>query len=168
MLQRYSKIGLVAAVCFFLFLVVLNNLTDYRSNYLFVENVLNMSTTFEGNQLMWRRIESPVIHHLFYWGIIVWEAAAMVLCGWGSWLLWKHREAEASRFQRAKGVAVAGLVLSLLQWFVAFISVGGEWFLMWQSPTWNGQAAAHRMFVILGIILIFLSMPEEEPEMKKA
>ena len=164
MIQRYGKVGLVASVAFFLFLVVLNNLTDYRSNYLFVENVLNMSTTFEGNQLMWRRIESPLIHHLFYWGIIAWEAAAMVLCGWGSWLLWKNREAPAGTFQQAKQWAVAGLILSLLQWFVAFITVGGEWFLMWQSPTWNGQDAAHRMFVILGIILIFLVMRDEELE----
>jgi predicted small integral membrane protein len=43
---------------------------------------------------------------------------------------------------------------------VAFISVGGEWFLMWQSKTWNGQDAAFRMFVVLGIILVYLSLPE--------
>ncbi len=164
MLLRYCKISLVGAVVFFLFLVVLNNLTDYGSNLLFVENVLNMSTTFEGNQLMWRRIESPLVHHLFYWSIIGWEALAMVLCGAGAWKLWQRRKAEEKVFHAAKGLAAVGLVVSLLQWFTAFITVGGEWFLMWQSPIWNGQDAAHRMFVILGIILIFLMMRDGELE----
>jgi predicted small integral membrane protein len=47
-------------------------------------------------------------------------------------------------------------------WLVAFLSVGAEWFLMWQSRTWNGQEAAFRMFAILGIVLIYLAMPEPE------
>ncbi|MEM8868714.1 MAG: DUF2165 family protein, partial [Verrucomicrobiota bacterium] len=80
LLIRLSKIALVLSVAFFLFLVVLNNITDYGSNYLFVENVLGMTTVFEGNQLMWRAIESPIIHTLFYISIILWEAAAMGLC----------------------------------------------------------------------------------------
>lgn len=140
--------------------MVLNNLTDYRSNFLFVENVLNMSTTFEGNQLMWRRIEAAWVHHAFYASIILWEAVAMVLIAAGALKLWRHIEAPPDEFQQAKGLAILGLTLSLLQWFVAFITVGGEWFLMWQSPTWNGQGAAHRMFVILGIILLFLNHPD--------
>jgi predicted small integral membrane protein len=45
---------------------------------------------------------------------------------------------------------------------VAFLTVGGEWFLMWQSHTWNGQDAAFRMFASLGIILIYLILPEPE------
>jgi predicted small integral membrane protein len=34
------------------------------------------------------------------------------------------------------------LTLSLLMWLMAFLSVGAEWFLMWQSKDWNGQEAA--------------------------
>jgi len=45
-------------------------------------------------------------------------------------------------------------------WSAAFLSVGGEWFLMWQSRTWNGQDAAFRMFVVLGIVLLYLVIPE--------
>jgi predicted small integral membrane protein len=65
-------------------------------------------------------------------------------------------------FNRAKTLAVAGLTVSMLQWFVAFIAVGGEWFLMWQSKTWNGQDAAFRMFGCLGIVLIFLVQRDTE------
>jgi predicted small integral membrane protein len=49
-------------------------------------------------------------------------------------------------------------------WFVVFLSVGGEWFLMWQSRTWNGQDAAFRMFTVIGIILLLLIQPEAEAE----
>jgi len=51
----------------------------------------------------------------------------------------------------------------MLQWLVAFLTVGGEWFLMWQSK-WNGQEAASRMFLVMGVILLFVNSPDEEIE----
>jgi len=160
LLIRLSKISLVLSVAFFLFLVVLNNITDYGSNFLFVENVLGMTTVFEGNELMWRAITSPAIHTAFYISIILWEAVAMVLCAFGGYKLLRALKSSKSSFEASKQCAVAGLVLSLLQWFIAFITVGGEWFTMWQSSIWNGQDAAFRMFACIGIILLFLYLPE--------
>jgi predicted small integral membrane protein len=157
---RLTKISLVLSVAIFLFLVVLNNLTDYGSNYLFVENVLGMTTVFEGNELRWRAIESPTIHMLFYWSIIAWEALAMIIITYGSICLLQKINSEPIEFQRAKTAAVLGLVVTMLQWFLAFITVGGEWFTMWQSEIWNGQDAAFRMFACIGIILIFVYLPE--------
>ena len=55
-----------------------------------------------------------------------------------------------------------GLTLSLLMWLTAFLSVGSEWFLMWQSKQWSGQSVADHMFVIAGIILLYLVMPDME------
>ncbi len=165
---RLCKTSLVAATALFLALVVLNNITDYGSNYAFVEGVLSMSTTFPDNTLMWRSIESPLIYTIFYWSIILWEAAAMGLCIWGTVVLLKSLNASAEDFNRAKKFASAGLTLSLLQWYVAFITVGGEWFLMWQSEEWNGQDAAFRMFGIIGITLIFLSMKDDDLEAERA
>ena len=52
--------------------------------------------------------------------------------------------------------------LRLLMWLVAFLSVGGEWFLMWQSKKWNGQEAAFRMFTVVGIVLLLVAQPENE------
>ncbi|MFO7725798.1 MAG: DUF2165 domain-containing protein [Oceanipulchritudo sp.] len=157
---RYCKIALVATNAFFLLLVVFNNITDYGSNLLFVENVLNMSTTFEDNNAMWRAIENPFVHHLFYATIILWEVAALVVIAIGAVKLWEARSAAAPTFEKAKGWAAAGLTISMLQWYIAFVSVGGEWFLMWQSETWNGQDAAMRMFLMMGLSLIFLTQRE--------
>jgi predicted small integral membrane protein len=47
-------------------------------------------------------------------------------------------------------------------WMVAFLGVGGEWFLMWQSKTWNGQDAAFRMFTVIGIVLLLLTRPDSD------
>ena len=67
-------------------------------------------------------------------------------------------------FNLAKRVAIGAMTLSLLMWFVAFLTVGAEWFLMWQSKTWNGQEAAFRMFTVVGILLIFVAMPDVEEQ----
>ena len=162
MLIRICKIVLVAAVAFFLTLVVFNNLTDYNSNYQFVEHVLSMDTTFPGNAGMWRALKSPAIDVISYDFIILWESLTALLCWWGVGRCVRHLSADTATFNRSKNIAVLGLTASLIQWFVGFISVGGEWFLMWQSKIWNGQDAAFRMFTTIGIILIFLLLRERE------
>ncbi len=166
---RLCKIALVASVAFFLGLVVLNNtLFDYPSNYAFVHHVLAMDSLFSGESQAWRALRDPTpddgswwLYHVAYASIIVWEAVAGLLCAAGAWRLWRGRFAPAAAFQQAKTLAAVGLVVSMLQWFLGFITVGGEWFLMWQSPDWNGQDAAFRMFACLGIILVFLLQPDE-------
>lgn len=161
MIERIAKAALVAAAAFFLTLVAWNNVVDYGSNHEFVRHVLSMDTTFPTNQLKGRALPSPVIHHAFYAVIIAWEALSAAGLWAAAWRLWRAR-ADGAAFRQAKPWAVAGLVFNLLLWFVAFLTVGGEWFLMWQSQVWNGQTAAFRMFACLGIILLFLKTPEED------
>ena len=161
---RIGKLLLLAAIGFFYSLVAFNNITDYNSNYLFVTHVLAMDTTFPGNQLMWRSIHSTFAYKAFYNSIICWELANALLTWAACVLLTKRLHAPAEAFNRAKGVAVAALTLGLLLWLVAFLTVGAEWFLMWQSKVWNGQEAAFRMFTVSGIILIFVIMPDKEEQ----
>jgi predicted small integral membrane protein len=157
MTLRAAKTLLVFGVALFYSFVVLNNVTDYNSNYQFVRHVLMMDSTFPGNHGMWRSIPSPVVHTVFYLSIITWETLTMILCWVGALKLAGALRGTAAGFESAKRFAVAGLTLSLLMWLVAFLSVGGEWFLMWQSRTWNGQDAAFRMFTVVGIVLVLLA-----------
>jgi predicted small integral membrane protein len=161
MTLRAAKVLLVFSVAIFYTLVVLNNTTDYNSNYQFVRHVLMMDSTFPGNHGMWRAINSPALHTALYIAIIVWEAVTMILCWWGGASM-AAAIGSAEAFNRAKNLAVVALTLGLLQWSVAFLSVGGEWFLMWQSKSWNGQDAAFRMFTVIGIILLLVAMKDEE------
>ena len=162
MTLRVAKVALVFAVALFYSLVVFNNLTDYGSNYQFVHHVLMMDTTFPCNHGLWRAIASPVVHTVFYLSIIGWEGITMVLCWWGGVQLVKASPKSPQEFQRAKRVAIIGLTLGLLIWLVAFLCVGGEWFLMWQSKTWNGEEAAFRMFTVTGLVLLLLAQPDAE------
>lgn len=162
MILRAAKTLLVLAVAFHATLLALNNITDYDSNFQFVRHVLMMDTTFPNNGGMWRAINSPAIHTLFYISIIAWESLITILCWWGGIKLARNLKAPAATFQQAKTVAIAGLTLSLLLWFVAFLTIGAEWFLMWQSQTWNGRDAAFRMFTVMGIVLLFLAMKDDE------
>jgi predicted small integral membrane protein len=164
MTLRVAKVLLVAAVAFFHTLVVFNNSTDYGSNYLFVHHVLLMDTTFPGNHGMWRAIHPAAAHVAFYDGIISWEALVMVLAWIGTIQLARALRKPAAVFNRAKRWPVIALTFALLLWFVAFISVGGEWFLMWQSKIWNGQDAAFRMFASIGIVFLLLAMPDTEEQ----
>lgn len=162
MIIRTAKTLLVLAIAFYYTLVVLNNTTDYDSNFQFIRHVLMMDSTFPNNSGMWRAINSPAIHTLFYISIIAWEALTMFLCWWGGIKLARNLKAPVATFQQAKNIAIAGLTLSLLMWFIAFLTIGAEWFLMWQSPTWNGQEAAFRMFTVVGIVLLLLVTKDDE------
>lgn len=164
MILRSAKVLLLAAVAFFYSIVVFNNITDYGSNYQFVHHVLMMDSTFPANHGMWRAMNRPLWHHVFYVSIIGWEASTTALCWAGVLQLCRKIRAEAAVFNRAKAVAVVGLTMSLLMWLVAFLSVGGEWFLMWQSKTWNGQEAAFRMFTVVGVVMFLLISRDVEGE----
>jgi predicted small integral membrane protein len=162
MVIRLSKCVLLLAVGVFYLLVIFNNLTDYNSNYQFVHHVLLMDSTFPGNSGMWRAVHSSFIQHTFYDSVILWEIVTATLCFWGTINLARHLLTPAAQFNLGKRVGVIALTLSLLMWFIAFLSVGAEWFLMWQSKVWNGQEAAGRMFEVIGIVLIYLSLPDAE------
>jgi predicted small integral membrane protein len=164
MTLRAAKLLLVFGIAIFYSFVVLNNTTDYDSNYQFVRHVLMMDSTFPGNHGMWRAINQPALHTAFYLSIIAWEMATMVLCWWGGIRMAAALRGTASAFHKSKGVAMVALTLSVLMWLVAFLSVGGEWFLMWQSKSWNGQDAAFRMFTVAGIVLLIVAIPDAEEQ----
>jgi predicted small integral membrane protein len=162
MTLRTIKSLLVFGVAIFYSLIVLNNITDYGSNYEFVRHVMMMESTFPGNRGMWRAINTPMLHTVFYLSIITWEFITMILCWWGGFRMVQALRGTGAAFHHAKRVSIAALTLSLLMWLVAFLAVGGEWFLMWQSKTWNGQDAAFRMFTVVGIVLLIVAQPDAE------
>lgn len=161
---RLAKILLLAGLAFYYSLVVFNNLFDFNSNYQFVRHVLLMDTTFPGNRGMGRALHATWEYLAFYLFIIGWEICVALLAWWGATRLAWARSATAPRFNYAKRVAIVALTASLLLWLVAFIGVGGEWFLMWQSAAWNGQQEAFRNFVLAGIVLLFVAQPDVEAQ----
>jgi predicted small integral membrane protein len=163
LIVRLAKIAMTAALAAFAFIVTYDNLIDYGSNYEFVKHVLSMDTTFPGNKLMGRAITDPRLWTVAYAGIIAAEGLVFLLLLLAAVAMLFALRAPAAVFQRAKLWFVAGATLGFLVWFFGFMVVGGEYFAMWQSKTWNGQEAAFRFYMTLLAVLIFVSQPDSEP-----
>jgi len=162
MTLRLAKILLVSLAGLFSLLVGADNIIDYGTNYAFVQHVMSMDTVFPNSSLTWRAITNPALHHAAYAAIIAAELLTGILCLVGAWRLWGARAYFAGEFNAAKDLAIAGLVLGFALWFFGFMVVGGEWFQMWQSQTWNGQEAAFRFIGCIAFVLIFLAQKDDE------
>ena len=159
---RVSKALLLFALGFYYTLVVFNNTNDYNSNLTFVHHVLQMDTTFPGNHGMWRAVHSPAMQMAFFVSIVCYETLTAILLYWGGLRLMRNLRSSAPVFNLAKRLGVIALTMSLVMWLTAFLTVGNEWFLMWQSHEWSGESAAQHMFGIAGIVLLYLVMPDVE------
>ncbi len=157
---RLSKVMMVAGLATYALLVAFGNITDYGSNFAFIEHVMSMDTTFPGNHLMYRAITSPVLHNIAYCATITGEALTGVVLAVAAWRLWQAR-ADPTRFAAAKGLVALGAALAFLIWFVGFLVIAGEWFAVWQSATWNGQESAFRFVACFLLVTVFVMLPEE-------
>jgi predicted small integral membrane protein len=92
------------------------------------------------------------------------EALTAVLCWIGAYALLRKLTADARAFNRAKAFAVAGLTLGFLLWQVGVMTIGGEWFGMWQSKSWDGVPSAFRFVMVIMAVLIVVALPDGEVE----
>ncbi|MFF7470860.1 DUF2165 family protein [Streptomyces sp. NPDC008092] len=149
---------LTGTAALYIALVAFGNITDFGTNQAFVQHVLAMDTTFKDDDLMWRAVTDKGLENTAYVLIIVWETLAALVLIAGTWL-WARRDNV-----RARRVSTYGLLMLVLLFGAGFIGIGGEWFSMWQSKTWNGLDAATRVLVLTGLALIVvqLSPPDRE------
>ncbi|MFG1284454.1 DUF2165 family protein [Xanthobacter autotrophicus] len=159
---RLAKAMMTAALAAFCLLVAYDNLVDYETNYAFVRHVLSMDTTFPGNALMHRAIIDERGWRMAYAAIIAGEAVSGLFLALGAVAMLARLAAPAARFERAKRFVYLGGALAFLVWFFGFMVVAGEYFAMWQSKDWNGQAAAFRFSMTVLGVLILVALPERE------
>ena len=157
---RLVKLVLVASLALFALLVAFDNVVDYESNYAYVRHTLSMDTTFPDNALKGRAITSPALWTAAYWLIIATEAAVGLLLLAGAVRLAAVLRAPAHRFNAAKMLVASGVGLGFLLWFTGIMVLGGEWFAMWQSKSFNGQESAFRIYLTLLAVLIFVNQPD--------
>ncbi len=158
---RIVKIVMVGSLALFAGLVTFDNLIDYETNYDFVRHVLSMDTTPPGNALTYRSITSPSLWRAAYGLIIAGEGATALGFAGAAALLLRRVRSQATSFNGAKGLTAVAAGLGFLVWFFGFMVIGGEWFQMWQSPLWNGQEAAFRIYVTILGVLIFVMQKDE-------
>ena len=149
---------LTASVALYIALVAFGNITDFGTNQAFVQHVLAMDTTFKDDDLMWRAVTSKGLENAAYVAIIVWETLAALVLIFGTWL-WARRD-----YARARSISTYGLLMLLLLFGAGFIAIGGEWFSMWQSKTWNGLEAATRVIVFTGVVLLVVQLTDRKTD----
>jgi predicted small integral membrane protein len=164
MAARWAKIGMVLSLAAFAFLVALTNLTDPGGNMPFVQHVLSMDTTFRDPAVAWRGIDSPRLWRLGFALIVAGEVLTCLLFALAGLRMLAARDAPAQAFNRSKRLVHLAALAGFLVWFLGFMAVGGEWFLMWQSETWNGQEPAFRFYVTILLVLIYVNQPDGEPD----
>lgn len=161
---RLLKVFVVLLAGLFGLFVVLGNLMDYNSNYEFVHHVLSMDTTFEGNALMWRAIDSPMLHTIAYWGLIIAEGIFSILAFIGVFNMLKKLKSSAREFNKAKAFGFYAFMLGFAIWFLGFVVIGSEWFAMWQSQAWNGKETAMGISTLWAGFTIILALRDDELE----
>ena len=163
LITRYAKIVMALSLAAFCLLVAFDSITDYGTNFLAVQHVMSMDSTFAGNALMYRAVTNPTLWQVCYWLIIAAEAATGILFLAAAIRLFQVRDAPGAVFNQAKALFVAASLLAFLLWFFGFMVIAGEWFAMWQSATWNFQEAAFRFYVTVLAVLIFVTQPDGDP-----
>lgn len=164
-----AALVLVATNGLYMLLVAFGNITDYDTNYAFVERVLAMDTTNFGQgqdvnldpDIMWRAIDNPVLANVGYIGLIIAEALAGIVLLIAV-VAWVRAMRGSVSFAAARALATLGLILVILVFFTAFITVGGEWFNMWRSVDWNGLDPALQNAVLAILTLVVVHMVRDE------
>src|SRR6476620_4607618 len=113
---RAAKILAVASVATFATLVAFGNVSDYDTNFTFVQHVLSMDTIFERSTIRYRAITDPTLQRAAYALIIVVEAVTAILCWSGVVVLLAKFYTDARTFNHSKSYAVTGWLLGFLLW----------------------------------------------------
>ena len=162
MILRIIKTGMVATIALFFTVIAWDNIIDFKSNFLFVQHVLSMDTTFHQPAMMERAITNANIQTSFYYFIIATEFLTALCCWMGVIVLILNINQTSQQFNRSKTLVNIGLFIGFALYMVGFIIIGGEWFAMWQSPTWNGQMKAGLFISLIMFVMIFLNLHELE------
>ena len=108
-------------------------------------------------------------HSLFIYSnnaTLHWAALVVVLIGEfsvgffglkGAWNLFAARHGTATQFQAAKAAGLWAGGLAILTWFGLFITIGGAFFQMWQTPIGSSsQEHAFDFAAISALTILFV------------
>ena len=160
-LIRYSKVLLMAYISFFGLLVMIHNFFDYDSNYVYVAHILSMDTTTANDNIMYRAIDSPYLHHRIYWFIITMEVTYTVLCLMGTYHLYRKINDSAEAFHEAKKFSIMGILVAIFIYYVCLQTVGVEWFDMDTSQAWNAKDWARHIVDFIFPVMIYITLRVE-------
>lgn len=152
---RTLKTLLVAGMALVLTLAVLGNVTMPHTGYAAVSTAMGMQTTYRNPHAMWRAIQDPVLIWAAFGLIVLSEATSAVFSWIAAARLWRAR-GQKEQFSAAKSTAYLGLGVAACLYFIIFLVIAQEYFLMWQSTKLNVLQDAFRLFASAILIALWL------------
>ena len=141
-------------------LVAFDNITNPASNWAFVQGVLSGDGTPAGDGFQWREIHATWFQIIAYIALITFETLTGLIMTMGgiSGLRARRRPTAWASAQRW---TVVGCTSGLAVFFLGFIIIGGNWFIMYLNSKWNGLDPAFQNSVMtvftLACVLIVLT-----------
>lgn len=148
----------------YMLLAAIGNITDFDTNFAFVQHVLSMDTTNFGGapgegldtDVAWRAIGQGGVHTIAYVLLIAWEtiSAIVLLIATVRWIA----AIRSGNHDEARRLSTVGFLMIVILFMGGFITIGGEWFQMWRSTAWNGLDPAFRnsVLALFGLVLVHL------------
>jgi len=161
MTLRLVKIVVLLSYGLLIGLDSLDNMLEPAAGFTEVSHVMSMDTTGD-NGFRWRGIENQTLQYIAYGGMIAAQLLAGLLILWGGVRMLRALRGTAAAFEHAKNPGYAGLGLSIAIWLGGFVAIGGFWFMMWLSPTYNALNGSLLEAVLAGLALIIVMQRETD------
>lgn len=164
MILRIIKIVLLLSYGVVIGLDGFNNLVQPGSGFLEVQHVMSMDTTGDDPAYMWRSVDNETLQAIGYGGMIALQLLCGLLIFWAAWRMARTIRCTAASFERAKSMGYLGLGLSVALWLGGFLGLGGYWFMMWLSSSFNATDGSFQQAVSALLVLLVLMHRENDPE----
>ena len=157
---RVTTSMFVLMVASYYLIVAFDNITDptnpNASNWPFVQGVLSGDGVPADSGFEWRFIDATWFQALSYILIISGEALTGLTLLIGG-ILGLRRSGSCPRWGNTQKWTYAGGTLGLVVFFFGFMTVGGNWFIMYLNSKWNGLEPAFQNSVMTGIMLMMVT-----------
>lgn len=151
----------VLMVAAYYLVVAFDNITDpvnpNASNWPFVQGVLSGDGVPADSGFEYRFITAEWFQVLSYIAIIAGETITGVLLLVAG-ILGLRRSRFCPQWGGAQKWTYAGGTVGLAVFFLGFITIGGNWFIMYLNSKWNGMEPAFQNSVMTAFMLVLVSV----------
>lgn len=159
-MARVATSIFVLMVSLYYLVVGFDNITNptnpNASNWPFVEGVLSGDGVPADSGFQWRFIDATWFDAIAYIGLMTAETVTGILLLIAA-VKGLRGAADAERWGLAQKWTYAGGTLGLAVFFLGFIVIGGNWFIMYLNSKWNGMEPAFQNSVMTTLMLVLVT-----------
>lgn len=166
--RRFASV-LVAMTAAYYLVVAVDNVTNPSSNWVFVQGVVSGDGVPPDSGFEWRFVDATWFQVVVYVMIIVGEAVAGAVLAVAAVSGWRT-SADAIGWQRGQRLTLLGTAIGLGVFFLGFVTIGGNWWVMYLNSSWNGLQPAFQnsvltlLTVVVVVVVAGLSRPAPPEE----